>query len=69
MVRKIVGNMPNAHRRFLLSFEQGEPDWDLLGLTGAPDLPAVRWRQHNLDSLSKTRRQRLVDHLARVLDA
>jgi hypothetical protein len=37
-----VRDIPAAHRRFLLSFERGTPDWSLLELPCAADLPAVR---------------------------
>ena len=55
------------HREFLVSFEHGKPDWDLLGLPNAADLPAVRWRQQNLDKLSPTKRAALVTRLQEVL--
>src|SRR3546814_6527165 len=44
----------SEHRRFLASFEQGEPDWALLGIGHAADLPAVSWRQQNLDKLDRS---------------
>jgi len=47
--------MPAEHRRFLLSFKAGEPEWDLLGVPGAADLPAVRWKVDNLAKLSEGR--------------
>ncbi len=67
LIADIVGNMPNAHRRFLVSFERGEPDWDLLQVPGAEKLPAVLWRQQNLDKLSRDRRDALVSRLQEVL--
>lgn len=67
LITGIVGNMPAEHREFLISFEEGKPDWALLDLPRAADLPAVRWRQQNLDSLDAGRRSALVDHLKRVL--
>lgn len=66
---EIVGRMPDEHRRFLLSFKKGEPDWDLLGLPHVADLPAVRWKAQNLARLAGPRREALIDGLARVLDA
>jgi predicted nucleotidyltransferase component of viral defense system len=36
LIAEIVGRMPDAHKRFLLSFERGKPDWTLLGVAGAP---------------------------------
>lgn len=67
LVEDIIGKMPDAHRRFLLSFERGEPDWTLLGVEGAKDLPAVKFRQLNLDKLSAERRRHLVTELATAL--
>jgi hypothetical protein len=67
LVQAIVGDMPEPHRRFLISFERGEPDWELLALQGVNKLPAVQWRQHNLNTLSKPKRAALVAELERVL--
>jgi len=67
LIKSIVGDMPSDHRKFLISFERGEPDWDLLGLPNAADLPAVRWRQQNLDKLSPNKRAILVARLEEVL--
>ena len=66
LVAEIVGKMPDAHRRFLISFERGEPDWALLGVPGAAELPAVKWRQLNLDKLTKEKRAELVKALEKV---
>lgn len=67
LVRAIVGDMPEAHRRFLISFERGEPEWALLGLKGVNKLPAIQWRQKNLDKITKNKRAELVAQLERVL--
>ena len=67
LVEAIVGGMPPAHRHFLVSFERGQPDWPLLGVPGVEALPAVRWRQRNLDTLSAAKRRALVDGLKAVL--
>ena len=67
MIDLIVGDMPADHRAFLISFERGTPDWSLLGLPAARDLPAVRWRQLNLDKLTKDKREALVTQLQKVI--
>jgi hypothetical protein len=59
--------MPEQHRRFLLSFERGKPEWPLLELPGANDLPAVKWRQQNLDKINNAERTHLVSELEAVL--
>jgi hypothetical protein len=67
LITSIVGNMPEPHRRFLVSFERGEPDWILLQIPAASDLPAVRWRQRNLDLLKTDDRTSLVAKLEAIL--
>ncbi|MFW8586912.1 nucleotidyl transferase AbiEii/AbiGii toxin family protein [Rhizobium beringeri] len=68
LIAAIAGGMPEEHRTFLLGFKKGEPDWSLLGVEGADELPAVRWKQLNLDKLSRDARNRLVAQLADVLE-
>ncbi|MFO1143072.1 MAG: hypothetical protein U1E59_11870 [Amaricoccus sp.] len=67
LIETVAGGMPEVHRRFLLGFKAGDPDWDLLGVPGAADLPAVRWKQENLDRLPPEARKRMVVEPARVL--
>ena len=67
IIEAIVGNMPDAHRRFLVGFEAGKPDWSLLAIKKIDRLPAVKWRRQNLDKLTKNRRIELVGQLEAVL--
>jgi len=67
LITNIVGKMPSAHRKFLIGFERGQPDWNLLGLPAAAELPAVKWRQLNLDKLSANKRAMLVEELENIL--
>jgi hypothetical protein len=67
LITAVATNMPDAHKEFLLGFKRGEPDWSLLGVPRAADLPAVRWKRINLDKLSAEHRARLVAQLDAVL--
>jgi hypothetical protein len=67
LIREIVGKMPLQHRRFLLSVKRGEPDWTLLDLPSAKDLPAVRWKLENLAKLSAAKRSQLLAGLSDAL--
>lgn len=69
MIKKIVGEMPSDHKKFLVSFERGKPDWKLLGLSDVANLPAVKWRQQNLDKLTKDKRDALVFSLEKALQS
>ena len=66
LIREIVDAMPQGHRDFLIGFKRGEPDWEGIGLPDAADLPAVRWKQLNLDRLPPKRREALTDRLRAV---
>ena len=67
LISDIVGRMPRDHRDFLLSFKRGRPDWSLLGLPGAEDLPAVQCKLQNLAKLTKDKRAALLERLSEVL--
>lgn len=67
LIKSVVDDMPADHRKFLISFERGQPEWELLDVPNAAELPAVRWRQQNLDKLSANKRAILVARLEEVL--
>lgn len=69
LITETVGNMPADHRRFLVSFEAGAPDWSLLDVAEVEALPAVRWRMENLNRIDAVRRERLVVELEAALNA
>lgn len=66
LIEDLVMNMPEAHRKFLLSFYDRRPDWDLLGLPNARELPAVRWREQNLDKAGAETRAAIVEALEKL---
>jgi hypothetical protein len=66
-IAKIVGEMPAAHKTFLVSFVRGKPDWTSIGLPAAANLPAVKWRQLNLDKLTAEKRAAEVASLEKIL--
>ena len=63
MIEALIGAMPDHHREFLIGFERGEPDWSLLKIGHVAELPAIRWRQRNLDKLKPDQRSALVELL------
>ena len=67
IIAEMVAAMPGDHRRFLVSFKRGEPDWELLGIPEAQHLPAVMWKQRNLGKLPDAKRAELIEALERVL--
>jgi len=68
-IANVVAEMPALHKTFLISFVRGQPDWASIGLPGAANLPAVKWRQVNLDKLTAGKRAAEVTALEKVLSA
>lgn len=59
-----------SERQFLLSIKRGEPDWSLLPIPHLSELPALRWKLVNIETLkqSPARHQLTVDALRTVLE-
>ena len=49
LIKDVNDNMLETHKTFLRSFYSRKPDWALLGLENVKNLPAVKWRELNLD--------------------
>lgn len=67
IIAAMVAAMPADHRGFLVGFKRDEPNWALLGIPEAQNLPAVMWKQRNLAKLPDAKRRELADALERVL--
>ena len=67
LVATMVAEMPNAHRQFLIGFKRGEPDWELLDIPEARHLPAVLWKQRNLEKMQPENRKAMIEALENVL--
>ena len=65
---KILSSLTERHRNFLVGFSKGEPDWSLLPFTDVKNLPAVRWKQINLDKMDSAKREETTRSLLRVLE-
>lgn len=63
----VLKNLTNDDRKFLMSFKQGTPDWSLLRLNGVDILPAVQWKLHNLNQMSRLSRKKAIKKLEKVL--
>jgi len=51
LIADIKGRLDENARKFLLSLHDAKPDFGLIGLPKAEDLPAVRWKLQNLERL------------------
>jgi len=67
LITNITSEMPEYHKQFLRSFYGRKPEWDLLGLAGVQNLPAMRWRELNLDRSGEGAKEALLEKLAQVI--
>ena len=66
----VQASLNEADRAFLISFETGDPDWNLFPLESLKTLPGPQWKLHNLRYLRDTspeRHARGIDDLKYVL--
>lgn len=65
--KELINRMGDNHKRFLASFYRREPEWDLLSVRGVERLPAVRWRELNLDRAGKETQEAIARHIEEAL--
>jgi hypothetical protein len=51
LVKDIQARLKGPGADFLLSVHDGDPKFDLIELPNAADLPAIRWKQINIERL------------------
>ena len=54
LVEIIQKRLSGKDKEFLLSFETGEPKWELFSVEKVQDLPAVKWKLQNIGKLRET---------------
>ena len=67
LIKDVQAGLTDEHKKFLLSFYRREPMWALLGIPGIDRLPAVKWRERNLDRAGTQTRDAIVQSLEDVL--
>ena len=68
LIAQLTQGMSEAEKMFLIAFKSGKPQWALLELDGIDQLPAVRWKQINLDMMQPAKRAEAIDKLMHVLN-
>ncbi|HKJ09166.1 MAG TPA: nucleotidyl transferase AbiEii/AbiGii toxin family protein [Gammaproteobacteria bacterium] len=67
MIETVRAQLTDDHKRFLLSFKSGDPDWDRVRHSRARELPAVQWKLQNVQRLGDARRKAALAKLESVL--
>ena len=67
LIDKIKQNLSLEDKQFLISVKRGEPDWDLLELPHVQELPAVKWKLHNVLRMGKKEHNQSIEKLEALL--
>ena len=63
LLQAIHENLNDVDKQFLLSFENGTPDW---GLYNFEEYPAVQWKLQNLQKLKETNAEKHSEQLKKL---
>ena len=66
---QVVAALTDHHREFLIGFKSGNPNWSLLPFDHVRNLPAVRWKQQNLEKMSIIKREKTIEKLQQLFKA
>jgi len=67
LVNKVVDELTDNERGFLVSVKSGDPDFALLDMPGIERLPGLRWKIENVRRMNEARRAAALEKLKRVL--
>jgi predicted nucleotidyltransferase component of viral defense system len=58
LLKELPEQLTPAHRDFLISLVQGDPDWHLMPMLHLRELPALKWKLMNLAKLKRSNPER-----------
>ena len=67
LIAQIRSAITDADRAFLLSVQKCQPDWSLIDVANAADLPAVKWKLVNLARMDRRKQTMETSRLKRAL--
>ncbi len=68
LIREIHARTGDAEKQFLLSVKRMRPEGSLIGLPQASELPAIRWKLHNLAQMTDENHKAALANLEQVLN-
>jgi len=70
LLETIRKRLSDDDKKFLQSFENGEPEWDLFPHSVLKDLPAIKWKLINIEKLKKAnprKHEQMINDLKKIL--
>ena len=66
LIEDVRSLMTEADKSFLVSFEQGKPDWDRFEFSYFKKYPSVQWKLKNLQNLKRLNPAKLSSEAAKL---
>jgi predicted nucleotidyltransferase component of viral defense system len=67
LVSLLLRELTTQEKRFIVSVKEARPEWELLGLEGIEDLPAVKWKLLNIERMERSKHEKAVRKLRAYL--
>lgn len=68
LIEEINKSLTERDKKFILSIKEGHPQWELMGITGIDQLPAIQWKLMNIKQMEKNKYQSAIEELKRKLN-
>lgn len=56
LISTILNNLTTVDKNFLISINNGKPEWELINLAHVQDLPGVKWKLINIQKMDASKR-------------
>lgn len=67
LIDKINCDLTSDERQFLVSIQDGTPDWSKIEIPDIRELPAIKWKLQNVGQMKKDKRVQAVNELKKKL--
>ncbi|MCX7545502.1 nucleotidyl transferase AbiEii/AbiGii toxin family protein [Marinicella gelatinilytica] len=67
LIDTIMSSLTGDERKFLLSFQNSQADWSLLGLDAVDRLPAIQWKMLNIKKMTSKKLTQELETLKNIL--
>ena len=68
LVSMIARELTIQEKQFIVSVKEGMPQWDLIGIEGVENLPAVKWKLLNISRMNPSKHKKAVHKLRDYLE-
>ena len=68
LIQMIHDGLNNEDKNFLLSYELGEPDWELCSAGDLSEYPSVQWKLLNIRKLRETNKRKFEAGIKKLRD-